>query len=73
MKQSKDDKINLRKITNEKRQADGKLPLPIEEQIDTNIDYLPIDRMVEIIKDKVLRNAQDGSNTTYVDFILISQ
>jgi hypothetical protein len=71
MKQSKDGKINLRKITNEKRQADGKLP--ITEQIDSNIDYLPIDRMVEIIKDKVLRSAHDGSNTAYADFILIYQ
>ena len=69
MSQSKDGKISLRKITNEKRQADGKLP--INEQIDTNIDYLPIDRMVEIITDKVLSSAKDGSNTAHADFILI--
>lgn len=65
VKHGKDDKISLRKITNEKRKADGKLPLPIEEQIDTNIDHFPIDRIVEVIKDKVLSNAQKGSNTAY--------
>ena len=65
VKHGKDDKISLRKITNEKRKADGKLSLPIEEQIDTNIDHFPIDRIVEVIKDKVLSNAQNGSNTAY--------
>lgn len=69
MKKSEDGKLSLREITNKKRQEDDKKP--ITEQIDTNIDYLPIDRMVEIIKDKVLSSAKDGSNTAYADFILI--
>lgn len=69
MKQSEDNKISLRKITNEKRQVDGKSP--ITEQIDTNIDHLPINRMVEIIKDKILDKANDGMYEVYIDFFLI--
>lgn len=69
MNQSKDGEINLRKITNEKRQADGKSP--ITEQIDTNIDHLPINRIVEIIKGKLLDKANDGMYEVYIDFFLI--
>ena len=69
MNQSKDGKINLRKITNEKRQADGKLP--INEQIDTNIDHLPINRIVEIIKDRLLDKANYGMCEVHIDFFLI--
>ena len=67
MKQSEDNKISLRKITNEKLQVDGESP--ITEQIATNIDHLPINRMVEIIKEKALNNAKYGMNTAFADFI----
>ena len=65
----KDGKISLRKLATVVRQKDGRPP--IEEPIETNIDHLPIDSMVESLRDKALRNAQNGTNTANVDFLNI--
>ena len=64
----RDEKISLRKL-NKVRKADGKFL--ISEPIKTSIDHLPIDEMVEKIKDKALRNAQSGLNAVSTDFIFI--
>ncbi|MBF1543662.1 MAG: hypothetical protein HXO06_00530 [Prevotella salivae] len=65
----KDGNVNLRKLTANARQADGKPP--IKTTIKTSIDHLPIDEMVEKIKDKALRNAQSGLNAVSTDFLFI--
>lgn len=65
----KDDKISLRKLTANTRQADGRPP--IKTTVKTSIDHLPIDEMVEKIKDKALRNAQSGLNAVSTDFLFI--
>lgn len=65
----KDGKVNLRKLTASARQADGKPP--IKTTIKTSIDHLPIDEMVEKIKDKALRNAQSGLNAVSTNFLFI--
>lgn len=65
----KDGKISLRKLTANARQADGR-PL-IKTTVKTSIDHLPIDEMVEKIKDKALRNAQSGLNAVSTDFLFI--
>lgn len=66
----KDGKVNLRKLTASARQADGKPP--IKTTIKTSIDHLPINIMVEEIKDKALRNTKDGLNKVYSEFVSIS-
>ena len=61
--------MNLRELTNKARQADGRPP--IKTTVKTSIDHLPIDEMVEKIKDKALRNAQSGLNAVSTDFLFI--
>ena len=65
----KDGKVNLRKLTANARQADGRPP--IKTTVKTSIDHLPIDEMVEKIKDKALRNAKSGLNAVSTDFLFI--
>lgn len=65
----KDGKISLRKLATVARQSDGRPP--IGEPIETSIDHLPIDEMVESLRDKALRNAQNGTDTANVDFLNI--
>lgn len=66
----KDGKVNLRKLTANARQADGRQPID-GQPVKTSIDHLPIDEMVEKIKDKALRNAQSGLNAVSTDFLFI--
>lgn len=66
----KDDKVNLRKLTANARQADGRPP--IKTTVKTSIDHLPVNIMVEEIKDKALRNTKDGLNKVYSEFVSIS-
>lgn len=61
--------MNLRELTNKVRKADGRPP--IEEPIESSIDHLPIDSMIESLRDKALRNAQNGTNAAHVDFLNI--
>lgn len=61
--------MNLRELTNKVRKADGRPP--IEEPIEASIDHLPIDSMIESLRDKALRNAQNGTNAAHVDFLNI--
>ena len=63
-----DGKVSLRKLATVARQVDGRPP--IGEPIETSIS-LPIDSMVESLRDKALRNAQNGTNTAHVDFLNI--
>lgn len=65
----KDGKVNLRKLTANARQEDGRPP--IKTTVKTSIDHLPIDEMVKKIKDKALRNAQSGLNAVSTDFLFI--
>lgn len=65
----KDGKVNLRKLTAHARQADGRPP--IKTTVKASIGHLPIDEMVEKIKDKALRNAQSGLNEVSTDFLFI--
>lgn len=67
----KDDKISLRKLTANTRQADGRQPID-GQPVKTSIDHLPINIMVEEIKDKALRNTKDGLNKVYSEFVSIS-
>lgn len=67
----KDGKVNLRKLTASARQADGRQPID-EQPVKTSIDHLPINIMVEEIKDKALRNTKDGLNKVYSEFVSIS-
>lgn len=53
--------MNLRELTNKVRKADGRQPID-EQPVKTSIDHLPINIMVEEIKDKALRNTKDGLN-----------
>ena len=63
--------MNLRELTNKARQADGRQPIN-EQPVKTSIDHLPINIMVEEIKDKALRNTKDGLNKVYSEFVSIS-
>lgn len=65
----KDGKVNLRKLANKVRKEDGRPT--IDEPIKTSISHLPIDSMIESLRDKALRNAQNGTNAAYVDFLNI--
>ena len=67
----KDGKVNLRKLTANARQADGRQPID-EQPVKTSIDHLPINIMIEEIKDKALRNTKDGLNKVYSEFVSIS-
>ena len=60
--------MNLRELTNKVRKAEGKFL--ISEPIETSIDHLPIDRMVEQITEKSVNKAQEGMNCTIVDFYI---
>lgn len=67
----KDGKISLRNLTAHARQVDGRQPID-EQPVKTSIDHLPINIMVEEIKDKALRNTKDGLNKVYSEFVSIS-
>ena len=58
--------MNLRELTNKVRKAEGKFM--ISEPIETSIDHLPIDRMVEEITEKAVSKAQEGMNYASIDF-----
>lgn len=60
--------MNLRELTNKVRKSDGKFL--ISEPIETSIDHLPIDIMVEEIADKAVSKAQEGMSGTYIDFFI---
>lgn len=65
----KDGKISLRKLTNKVRKAEGKFL--ISEPIETSIDHLPVDRMIEEITEKVVSKAQEGMSEAHIDCIFI--
>lgn len=58
--------MNLRELTNKVRKEDGKFLISVP--IETSIDHLPIDRMVEEITEKAVIKAQEGMNCASIDF-----
>lgn len=60
--------MNLRELTNKVRKSEGKFL--ISEPIETDIDHLPIDRMVKKITEESISKAQEGMNCAIVDFYI---
>ena len=65
----KDGKVNLRKLTANACQVDGRRI--IYEPVETSIDHIPIDRLVKEITDQAISEAQKGRSETsiYITYI----